>query len=259
MHHHSEDRMATAAPMAGITEPAPITDLTKLLIPHRRSQDQPQRDHSVSATGVDIEVIFRNHQSHLLDLINRHPYVLGCVAWLTDLHILEALACCKGVNIVVQKEDFLRPDRPSGTDFGARLRKAYDRLRGIDSLDCGFPGIASRLPGFCYIGSVDAVRCVGNYNEDKNPAWPRMHNKFLVFCTVDTDDTGCEPILRPECVWTGSYNITFNAQKSFENSVVIHCAGVADVFAREWAQILAFSEPLDWESRWCVPEYRIGT
>ncbi len=30
-------------------------------------------------------------------------------------------------------------------------------------------------------------------------------------------------------------------------------------YAREWFQVYAISEPLDWESEWCEPQYRIGT
>jgi phosphatidylserine/phosphatidylglycerophosphate/cardiolipin synthase-like enzyme len=105
---------------------------------------------------------------------------------------------------------------------------------------------------------MEGVRCVGNYNADKHPAWPRMHNKFLVFC-ADRGEPGWPYPDEPECVWTGSYNMTFNAQKSFENSVIIHDRDIAAAYAWEWSQILAFSEPLDWESRWCAPEYRIGT
>lgn len=84
-----------------------------------------------------------------------------------------------------------------------------------------------------------------------------MHNKFLVFCTKRPGEH--EDALRPECVWTGSYNITFNAQKSFENAVILRDQDIAAAYAREWAQILALSEPLDWEAGWCVSEYRIGT
>jgi hypothetical protein len=192
-----------------------------------------------------------------LGLIGQYPYVLGCVAWLTDTRILTALAGRHGVSVIVQKEDFLRPDGERG-DFTEMLHRTYGRIPGICRYEA--PGIASSL-SVCGDVDMEAIRCVGNHNADKHPAFPRMHNKFLVFCSYkespDPDVYGGE--MCPECVWTGSYNLTFNATKSFENSVIIRDRTVASAYAHEWAQILALSEPLDWESRWCAPEYRIGT
>lgn len=232
----------------------PAIDLTQILIANADGPGIPQSDHSISKGGTDISVVFRDHQRRLMGLIDQYPYVLGCVAWLTDMKILSALSTREGVSVIVQKEDFLRPDLDGSTDFALALRRAYDRLPKLWRYWA--PGIASGL-SVCCDPDTDPVRCVGNYNADKNPAWPRMHNKFLIFCTKTPGEH--EDALRPECVWTGSYNVTFNAQKSFENSVIIRDAAVADAYAKEWAQILAFSEPLDWESRWCAPEYRIGT
>jgi len=235
-----------------------VIDLTQLLIANADGPDTPQSDHSISKVRADISVVFRDHQRRLLDLIDRYPYVLGCVAWLTDMRVLDALSSRDGVSIIVQKEDFLRPDMTDRSDFEEMLRRAYGRIGGICRYEA--PGVASGL-SVCCDPEMDAVRCVGNYNSEKHPAWPRMHNKFIVLCSYkespNPDIYGGE--LHPECVWTGSYNFTFNAQKSFENSIIIHDRDIAEAYAHEWAQILAFSEPLDWESRWCAPEYRIGT
>ena len=49
------------------------------------------------------------------------------------------------------------------------------------------------------------------------------------------------------------------ATKSLENTVIIHSKKVAQAYFNEWAQITALSEPLDWESEWSAPEWRIGT
>ena len=61
------------------------------------------------------------------------------------------------------------------------------------------------------------------------------------------------------CVWTGSYNISQTAAKSLENAVVIRDQVIAQAYFNEWSQIMALSEPLDWESEWVAPEWRIGT
>ena len=34
---------------------------------------------------------------------------------------------------------------------------------------------------------------------------------------------------------------------------------IAEAYYNEFCQIFALSEPLDWTSKWCEPELRIGT
>jgi hypothetical protein len=235
-----------------------VTDLTQLTIDNDCGPGIEQEDYSTAKPAVDTEIVFRRHRDRLLTLIAEYPYVLGCVAWLTDMRVLDALAARKGVSILVQKEDFLRPDLDGAADFAVTLRRAYEGLPRICRYES--PGIASDLS----VGSgveMEPVRCIGNYNADKHPAWPRMHNKFLVFCSYkespDPDVYGGEQ--RPEVVWTGSYNNTFNAQKSFENAVILRDPDIACAYANEWAQLLALSEPLNWQDRWATPEYRIGS
>ena len=46
----------------------------------------------------------------LIGLMRQYEAAVGCVAWLTHFDILDAMARLKTVSIVVQKEDFLRPD-----------------------------------------------------------------------------------------------------------------------------------------------------
>lgn len=83
-----------------------------------------------------------------------------------------------------------------------------------------------------------------------------MHNEFLVFCDIDQEGNGLEDVL-PRKVWTGSYNISANATASWENAVMIDSSEVAGAYAREYGQIMAFSEVLDWTSPWIAPEYRV--
>jgi phosphatidylserine/phosphatidylglycerophosphate/cardiolipin synthase-like enzyme len=92
-----------------------------------------------------------------------------------------------------------------------------------------------------------------------------MHNKFLIFCDAgkETHGEGEDEIeyesIVPRRVWTGSYNLTTTAARSWENAIIIDDPSVAEAFAHEYAQTFAFSEPLDWDRPWVVPEYRIGT
>ena len=238
------------------------------------------RDYSSGdISDCSVEVFFRNHKDHLLQLINNYSYVVGCVAWLTDLDVLEAMATnMEHVSIIVQKEDFLRPDG-SSKSFYADLRKAYKALPS----SFGRFDVDSELVSSLSVSddnAIEAVRCVGNHNRDQNPAFPRMHNKFLVFTNdlhvifdfmirsldITEEDEGLIDeipnvlgISDDACVWTGSYNISNTATKSFENAIVIHNKDAATCYFREWAQITALSEPLDWTSEWCAPEWRIGT
>ncbi len=216
-------------------------------------EHEPQADHGLSA-NANIEVIFRHHQTRLVQEIDRVAVVLGCVAWLTDSVVLQALARRTQVNIVVQKEDFLKPDL--GQTWAQNLRALYAALPS-PLMRYSLPGGVSSLN---YAGdpSIAAVRCVGNHNREKRAAWPRMHNKFLIFCDLEPDAHGGQTVV-PRRVWTGSYNISLNAAASWENAVLIDNPDVADAFAREFGQILTFSEALDWTSDWVAPEYRIGS
>ena len=101
---------------------------------------------------------------------------------------------------------------------------------------------------------------MGNHNAERKPAFSRMHHKFLVFgdIIVGEDKHHCDEFV-PKVVWTGSFNLTRNGTHSFENAVILREPKLVDAFYQEWGQILALSEPLNWDSRWVEPEFRIGT
>ena len=133
----------------------------------------PQQDYSCE-DYANVRVIFDNHKEALLQYIDKYNHIVGCVAWLTDYDILEALATKEFVSIIVQKEDFLRPDTNSSLE---RVRQLYDSLP---------PSERFRADGIRELSSLgdptlEPIRCVGNHNKDKKPAFPRMHHKFLVF------------------------------------------------------------------------------
>jgi len=224
--------------------------LNDLKIPNAEGKDLALQDHS--GREGDTTVFFRNLEQELINQISRHDLIVGCVAWLTSQPILAALAT-KQCSLVVQKEDFLRPDyRDKKGKEG--LFKSYSSL-GCNLTRFSLPGIGSSL-SMAGDPSLYPVRCVGNHNSDKKLVHPRMHNKFLVFCNVEGQYP--ESIL-PKAVWTGSFNMTFNASNSFENAVLIDRTQIAERFLNEYVQIYALSEPLNWESSWVEPEYRIGT
>ena len=234
-----------------------MDDLNKLKIPHGDGGDVELKDYGCESQNV--EVVFRNVKKRLINFIEDSEIVLGCVAWLTDLELLNALAKVDTA-IVVQKEDFLKPESEINTEKWKRsLRASYDHL-SFQYERYAMPGIASEL-STSFDPEVAPVRCVGNHNSAKQLAFPRMHNKFLVSCVISHDDSGerYPDIIKPQKVWTGSFNFSQNASNSFENALVISDKKIAVAYAFEFAQIFALSEDLDWESDWVAPELRIGT
>ena len=212
------------------------------------------RDNSTTSADGQVQVFFRGLSSALISEIQRADAVFGCVAWLTDFNILDSLKG-KDVAIVVQKEDFLRPDLGAGSDWKMRLRAKYE------ALSCGLMRFAfSNMIGSlstCGDPTIEPIRCVGNYNSEKTPAFPRMHNKFLVFAKVEDQSSMSVPV--PFAVWTGSFNFTLNAQHSLENAVILRDPKLVEAYFNEFGQIMAISENLNWHSEWIEPEHRIGT
>lgn len=221
-------------------------------------------DYSLADARPDrVDVYFRQIEARLIEHIDGADIVVGCVAWLTSAPVLTALSRKVGVAIVVQKEDFLRPDvsdRP-GTRWATDLRDRYNRLPS--TLERGeFWGTRLSELSVCCDPTIDPVRCVGNMNRGGGTA-PRSHHKFVVFCKYIRPDTKhcsyTDIKILPYAVWTGSFNFTVNATRSFENAVVLTGKKVATAYLQEWAQIEALSEPLDWTCEYSEPEWRIGT
>jgi hypothetical protein len=208
-----------------------------------------QRSTRYAAQDIGLEIYFDNLEQQLIKHIEKADAVFGCVAWLTNFRILAALQKKQIVSIIVQKEDFLRPDIEvtNEQDWKTQLRKMYESLR-CEIERYGMPGLLNKV-STNGDPSIDPIRCVGNYNSDKSPAFPRMHHKFLVFCRN----------LSPYAVWTGSFNFTHNSVQSLENALYIERGDAAQAYYDEYAHIFTLSEPLNWHYTWINPDYRIGT
>jgi len=214
-----------------------------------------------------VHVYFRDIKKHLIHHIQSSDYVFGAVAWMTDFNIMHSLSS-KEVAIVVQKEDFLRPDINAKyyNHWKKEIRYHYDNLSNRFNRYCFHDNIISHL-SVCSDPTIEAVRCVGNFNKDKVPAFPRMHNKFLIFAdkqaggydSYESESEDDQPLFHLKGVWTGSFNLTYNATMSLENAVYMTEPTIINAYYREFGQIVALSEPLDWDSIWSTPEWRIGT
>lgn len=232
--------------------PQRVDSLHSLRVPADCGSPLEQKDHSTSSAVT--KVYFKDLENKLIHHILNSDAVFGCVAWLTSEPIINALSK-KDVQIVVQKEDFLRPDSDGDPDgWPRRLRSLYDKLKCKNVHGYNMPGVMWSGLSFGWSGAnPNPVRCVGNHNSTKSPAFPRSHHKFVVFCRIESEE------VRPYAVWTGSYNFTKNASASFENALYIEDLTIVNAYVAEYAQIFSLSEPLDWTNEWSAPEYRIGT
>ena len=238
---------------------------------------------------AEVEVVFRNHSNRLIRLIDSRTsgFIFCAVAWFTNYSILDALAKAvrRGVfvAVVVQKEDFLRPDGCSPPSyFKKTIRRKYDALGKVEMMDKGHLIIAHYATdaiGDDFNGCIEdhelgksfvpVVRCVGNHNSDKSPSFSRMHHKFFVFGDInlkqDLFEIHClddfpgyeDPQARK--VWTGSFNASKAACYSFENAVIIDSDEAATKYAQEFALMFMISEPLDWTNDWISPSFTYMT
>jgi uncharacterized protein YeeX (DUF496 family) len=237
-----------------------------------------------------VEVVFRDIKDKLKMHIKEADVVVGCVAWLTSEDIIEELAK-KKVSIIVQKEDFLRPDmsyNKGNGEWKRKLRNMYNSIpHSMSRLDEDIPS-PLRSMSYCSDDIIHSIRCCGVYNNSKQK--PNMHNKFLIFCKEikkpydvalndyikeNKNEDNVYDLIKsfkqqydqhkyiintiPYAVWTGSFNFSKNSELSFENVIIIHDKDIAQKYFEEWANICALSEPLDWESEYIEPEWRIGS
>jgi hypothetical protein len=234
----------------------------------QKALDELHKHLEPASSSATVKCFFRDLDSELVKLINQSYGVVGCVAWLTHPDVLQALAEKELVSIIVQKEDFLRPDTE---DWSAqKLRSMYGGLKSnlSDFHRVVFPNV-----NYCSGISSDPIRILGNVNSDKLPAFPRMHHKFLVFCEGGEDYVynskdctpdsicGVEPYLYPLAVWTGSFNITKNAGMSLENAVLITGSEAVNQYFNEWRRVWMLSHSIDnWHlDPWEPSEHRIGS
>jgi hypothetical protein len=195
---------------------------------------------------ADVEAFVDQLPMYLCERIKDASFIAGCMAWFTNRRVLDVMARLEtGCQIVVQKEDFLRPDDDV---TNIELRALYGQLKCPDRFNLPLSDGSGRV-SLSYLGdpSCDAVRCMGVRNRGNGP---RMHHKFFVFFNRD---------LVPYAVWTGSFNATSNGQRSRENAVFIRSARLARFYADEWTRALSLSEPLDWESEYVDPQWRFGS
>lgn len=240
------DERAAAAEAAKDPHPE-RTNLNLLRIPEKRGWASVQiQDHRADSKRVSC--YFRDIRAHLLHAIASGSHIAGCVAWVSDHEILSTLSKKKGVALIVNKEEILRPDlNTSNWGIRHRVRAALECLP-----KCETQWFPEPLHGACDVDCNEAigVRCVGDIEASTN-----MHHKFIVIGRVVRRYMGEE--FEPRSVWTGSFNFTANASNSLENAVWIRDRVIAMHYLREFAQLAAASEPLGFTSAHPDPTMRI--
>lgn len=238
-------------------------NLNHAMIPNADGPNEPIRGGQYHYRSGDVDILFDHLEDALIAEIERWPIVVGCMAWLTNERVLNALRTRESVSIIVNKEDFLRPDK--GDWSKRKIKDLYSKIPGIDRMSIG------RMYCYCSDPRTPAIRCLGIRDERRNVP-PRMHHKFIVFCeanpreVIRVDQPGAEPFeieemgnAIPRAVWTGSFNATENGTRSLENAVILRGRDYAMPFFTEWCSLLGISEPLNWTSPYIEPEYRIGS
>jgi hypothetical protein len=208
----------------------------------RRTKEQT--DFSCIGDNKDIEVYFKNIENIICEKIKKHKYIVGCVAWLTNKKILKELSKKdKEVLIIVQDEDFLRPDTyfdGNKEKFKKTILTYYNKIKGRDkSISLSDLGISTH----CEIGC--GIRRCGFINKDKLPAFPRMHNKFIV---LGNDDEHGYPKYTE--IITGSFNYTDNSTNSLENIICLKDDKIVRSYYEQFGEIALISVELDWEGDW---------
>ena len=216
----------------------------------RRTKEQT--DFSCIGDNKDIEVYFKNIENIICEKIKKHKYIVGCVAWLTNKKILKELSNKdKEVLIIVQDEDFLRPDTyfdGNKEKFKKTILKYYNKIKGNHTTTLADLGIS-------YGFSPDSgIRRCGFINKDKLPAFPRMHNKFIVLGNDEPImdlDSGliCDHRNYTEVI-TGSFNYTENSTNSLENIICVKDKKIVNSYYAQFGEIALISVELDWEGDW---------
>jgi hypothetical protein len=187
---------------------------------------------------TSIRPVFRDIEKELVEAIENCDSVVGCMAWLTNEPILKALAKKKAVQIVVQQEDWLRPD--SGEWTMRKQRELYKNLKH---------GVSNWFAACNYAScdSISPIR-VSGAPKNKNRNQPRMHHKFLVFIqgNVGYEEYFVDAV--QHSVWTGSFNATKNGTNSLENGVFIYDNAVAQAYTDEWRTVLMASAEIENQS-----------
>lgn len=182
----------------------------------------------------------RNWEVHFDDLkpalmaaierLGQGAIVVGCVAWLSDIDIMETMRRhCRTILIVVNNEDY----GSWGHTHAGPLTRFYKQLPGpTTSLNRLFAKVPKTIATTLFTdGTIyEPVRSAGAGHGEL------MHSKYLVFFDPRTD--------QPAAVWTGSMNMTHNSTCNQENAQLIESSELARYYFNDFLNTFLVSETL---------------
>ena len=88
------------------------------------------KPYKTTVSATKITSIFDDLENEAVDFIKGADAIVGCIAWITNPTILKEMKDISS-SIIVQKEDFLRPDGADG-DWHTMLHNLYSGMKPLD-------------------------------------------------------------------------------------------------------------------------------
>lgn len=185
--------------------------------------------------GNNIIPYFDDIEIHLLKYINESTYIIGCVAWLTNENIIDAIIKKEGCKLIVNKEEYLSSKlHHRNNRYCCNLRNKYDNIKDLCEIkiDKSNPIYNNLIEPLINTNKKGAILTCGIVNNKC-----KLHHKFIIFY---------DKSLNPIGVWTGSYNLSVNSNYSLENVIFIKDEYVINEYLKEFIMISKKSEPYNW-------------
>lgn len=173
---------------------------------------------------------FVNIETHLLNLIAKSDAVIGAIAWMTSKSILKSLIDFKKPCLfVLQDESYLHLKKPKRTTWKSQLSSQYRQL---------IPLVLQSAPS---IQGKTAIRFIGqpSLKKKRSQHLPLMHDKFLLFGRRN------QGVYEWTGIWTGSFNVTATAKRSFENAIYTEQKSIVEEYWKEYMTLLQLSKSIN--------------
>lgn len=215
--------------------PSPMDFNRVRLYQELEHEEVPGQEQQLSepTTFNPINAYFISIEKHIIAYIKNATYIVGCLAWLTNMNILDTLKMKAGVKIIVNKEAYLNPELDVyHNTFHEIVRTKYNELPDLTAkanLD-----ITPIFKIASHENKTGAILTFGVVS-----SMSKMHHKFLVFF---------DQAMKPIGVWTGSYNFSRTSNLSLENGIYITDPATIEKYHHEFSKIYFHAEPYNWKS-----------
>jgi len=212
-------------------------------------------NYSATSPCSSLRFVTRNIQTEIIVLLQQWPVFVGCHSWLSDYEILRNMER-KSVGFCINKETTYHMVKASDKEYAATLMGKYNMMKRFDSMSFSSLHRNTILGKTEKTATTDVIRCMGvsTHGRKENP---RMHNKILILGILMKNINDESLVFSPRVGVTGSYNLTMNARRSLENVCIIQEPTIVQSMYCEWAQIMIYSEPLQWISDLPFPVMRL--